>query len=222
MSLTNWSTSAYLTVNSAVITAPPFTISAWIYLNNTPAQVANIICFNASTDNTNRFNLFVNTSSVIAFGASDAGGASNFTGSTLSNGIWYHVAGVAHATNSREIFVNGVSVGTTSTSKSPIALNQTSIGCRRGLTVNNPFENSSYIAEVCIRNTNLSADDLLQVASGHSSLLVKRDSIRAYYRLVNRSVMLRNFLDSYNLSEVGSALTVADHPPIRYPKNHIV
>jgi len=82
-----------------------FTIEFWLYLNNTGLQT---IFSNLSSASSTNPHLYINAASIIYYTAN----ADRITGSTLSTGIWYHIA-LCRASGSTRLFVNGNQSGST-------------------------------------------------------------------------------------------------------------
>jgi hypothetical protein len=82
-----------------------FTIEFWLYLNNTGLQT---IFSNLSSASSTNPHLYINAASIIYYTAS----ADRITSSTLSTGIWYHIA-LCRASGSTRLFINGTQSGST-------------------------------------------------------------------------------------------------------------
>lgn len=160
------------------------------------------------------------TTNVGVFAAAAGGAATQINGTTsldTSGSIWYHIACVGTSATARELFINGVSEGTSAVSRIPSGLNQTTIGVRGGSSVNNPATNA-HLSEICIRNVALSVTDILQEVNAASSLLVLPSTILAYYKMVNTTQGGNNAFASHNCATIGT-LTTETHPRITCPKN---
>jgi hypothetical protein len=104
-----------LPVNSAttVSGATAATYAAWIYVKETPGNVANVVAENTSTAGLNRLSVGINSSMQPRIGwrvaAQDPAGTQSLltaTGTTLSLNTWYHLAGV-FSTSFRGLYLDG-------------------------------------------------------------------------------------------------------------------
>jgi hypothetical protein len=89
------------------------TYAAWIYLKETPGNVANVVAENTSAENLNRLSVGINSSMQPRIGwrvaAEDPAGTQSVltaTGTTLSLNTWYHLAGV-FSTSFRGLYLDG-------------------------------------------------------------------------------------------------------------------
>lgn len=224
MSLNGWNTTNYLRSSSAVITGAPFTFTCWARLTASTGVTRNI--FNiANTANINdRYNIIINPSNNAVFAVSStATGGVLITGTTAldtTGTVWYHIACVGAAANSRTLYVNGVSEGTSGTSNTPAGLNQTNIGIRGGSANANPGT-SIDIAELCVRNVALGIDDIAEEVATASALFVRPNTILAYYKLLDTSYLGNNLFTSFNCTLTGT-LTTSTHPRISYPRGIVI
>jgi hypothetical protein len=104
-----------LPVNSdtTVAGATAATYAAWIYVKETPGNVANVVAENTSTAGINRLSVGINSSMQPRIGwrvaAEDPAGTQSLltaTGTTLSLNTWYHLAGV-FSTSFRGLYLDG-------------------------------------------------------------------------------------------------------------------
>jgi hypothetical protein len=104
-----------LPVNSATTLAgaTAATYAAWIYLKETPGNVANVVAENTSSASLNRLSVGINSSMQPRIGwrvaAQDPVGTQSLltaTGTTLSLNTWYHLAGV-FSTSFRGLYLDG-------------------------------------------------------------------------------------------------------------------
>ena len=105
--------SGYIALGTNVPQATRVTVSAWIKIPSLPSAIAHVVCW----DNSERiFQFRVNASNQIEFIAF-VGGSPCFAtgGTTLTAGVWYHVAGVYDGTNAI-VYLAGASDGSGSAS----------------------------------------------------------------------------------------------------------
>lgn len=123
-------TSDLITRPGAIVTAPPFTFSCWVYLDALPpAANAAAMFIGESSTILNRHFLQV-TSSGLALVASKAGAGvvSSTLGPTLQIKKWHHIAGVWTSSTNRNHAVDGVFGTANTTSIIPTGINSTAIG----------------------------------------------------------------------------------------------
>lgn len=145
----------------------------------------------------------------------------NFAAATTSAGYsantWQHVAAVVASTTSRSIYLNGGNAGSNSTLvNTPPGLNTTSVGCwilssaPGGLL-------SGRLAEVAFWSAALDADEIAALAKGFSPLLIRPQSLAAYWPLVgNDSPEPDRWKNRYDLT-LTNAPAKADHPRLFLP-----
>lgn len=210
MAISGWSTSNYLQVATAPITGSPMTISGWFYITSAPGAVSNVVNICNSSNTTDRLGFFISTASKAVFNfASTSGGAIQLAGATnVTLNAWNHFACVQRTDSDREIFLNGVSDGTSSTSRTPAGLNQFTIGVRGGSSVNNAH--TGRTAEVCVRNLALSASQVLMESRGFSPILIAPQNIKSYHILLNTTLMRNNLYAGHNFTTFGT-LTNQSH-----------
>lgn len=119
-------TNDYMEATSAVLTAGPLTLAAWINVDTTGA--AQRILSISSTTGNDRWSLLVGATSVITMQVGGSGSfASLSTTNTVTAGTWHHVAGSWNTTTGQpqQVWIDGVKSGPTSSSRTPVAGNLT-------------------------------------------------------------------------------------------------
>ena len=115
-----------------VFSAYPFTMSAWVKLDTTTGSIMFISDASVSTI---QYGMFVNSGTLTLRARNTT--PDDISGSTLSTGQWYHIAGVWTSATSRELFLNGVSDGTDTSSVTYSAnVDEWSIGSLQGSAPN--------------------------------------------------------------------------------------
>lgn len=135
-----------------------------------------------------------------------------FGGTNLSTATWYSIVCVFRSATDREIYLNGVSDGTGSTSKSPSSFTS----ARAGLNGAGGQAFPGSLGEGAIWNVALSLSDIQSLGIANvSPLLVRRDALTTYLPL----------LDSGTLDLMAPAATVTgtltkdnDHPRVILPR----
>lgn len=201
----------YLEIDSAVVTAEPFTLAAWIYSDS--SSVAQGVLFIGDKDNADAYH------SLRLRGAAEGDpiGALTYDGDTAwastssgySTDTWHHACGVWSATNSRAAYIDGGSKGTNSTSQSlPQTPDRTCIG-RSGDSTPGHYM-SGYIADAAIWNAALSDAEVAVLAAGFSPLFVKPGNLVAYWPLIRDED--QDIVGGYDMTAYNTP-TIAAHPP---------
>jgi hypothetical protein len=198
--------SQYLGVASAVVTAPPLTISAWFNSDDvTATQGILSICDASST--VIMWRLIAAGAAAgdnVKFVARDAAatGTAAATGA-FTAGTWYHACGIEYATNSRAAFYNGGGKGTNVTNVAVSGVDRTGIGALYDLSPSNYM--SGLIAEVTVWKAALTDREVKLLALGVPPWLIRRGSIAAYWPLQRQWFQDRDIGGrGYNMSPVNA------------------
>lgn len=213
MAYSGWSAANRIRCASALVTAAPMTIAAWVKPASLAVQIIGGIFNSANANNGNVMAFELDASGhVIAYAGNNAAttGLATTT-TTLSAGAWGHAAGVFTSTTSRAALLNGGGKGTNVTSiAAPTSPNRTSIGLRDNAADDVPFTGS--IAEFGLWNVALDDAEVASLAAGFSPLLVRPQSLIAYVPLVRDLLDIRG-----NAFAVVGSLSQADHSPVFNP-----
>ena len=200
----------------------PFSISAWanpdnITANHTPAGVfddaasavdALYLSFAGATGG-DPVQAISASSGTFAVASSTAG---------FSAGSWQHGCAVFAATNSRAAYYNGANKGTNTTSNTPSGISRTILGKFNSNSTN--ASTDFVLAEVGMWNVALTDDEALTLSQGFSPLLVRPQSLVAYWPLYGRAGASggeESWVGAFPLTHANSP-AVVDHPPrIIYP-----
>ena len=145
----------------------PITISAWVKLDTT-TQVGGI--FNIEGDEAGSgnegFGLLVVNGEFWAYSQEVGIFDKAVSTSTLNTTEWWHVCGVFRSPTDREIYINGTSEGTNTTSVNPSTtiIDNACIGNRAN--TNNDQDFSGKIADVRIYDTDLTASQISDLYAG--------------------------------------------------------
>jgi hypothetical protein len=153
---------AFIQVNGAEPTAYPFTLAAWIKPDAINIAAQGILCA-GDTGGQSKFTIEVNNATIRL----RAQGTTNdiFTGGTVTTTSWHHVAAEFKSATSRELWVDGSSVGTgTTTSVTLPTLNALEIGRQIDSSPSNKY--TGLIADVRIYNTAIGSSAVSDLASG--------------------------------------------------------
>ena len=163
---------------SAVITAYPFTIAAWVYDDGTSTSFPFLVGCSTSgtTTNTTRLQLYLDNTGVVSAGIGANAAAATAARSTNT---WFHACGVFASTTSRAAYLNGGSKGTNASSTAfPTGMNRTSInawnaGASVGIAGN--------IAHVAIWKVALADAEVLELAAGILPTRIRPQSLISYW-----------------------------------------
>ena len=193
---------------AATITATPIPITLSYFFNKETNTATNgIYVKNASSGNNYSGTAHTSANRITAFTGITDGSYTEIIGSTAYNlNQWNHAAYVDQS-SFKELFQNGVSVGTSSVNKTPLLLNEIRIGI---FGVVNNFDGS--FAEVGIWNAALTPSEIASLAKGMTCDKVRPQSLVFYAPLV------RDLIDQKGGRTItnNNGATVANHPRI-YP-----
>lgn len=150
-----------------------------------------------------------------------AGGAATNTNTTTgyTAGTWHHALAVFTSATSRDVYIDGGSVGTNATSRAPATPDVIAVG--RNSASGTLAYMAGDIAEVAIWSGSLTADDALALARGVSPLMVRPDVLSLYAPLLSRASPEPDLMGLAALT-LGNAPAVSDHPRIYYPSAPMV
>lgn len=198
-----------LAISQAVVSATPFTVSAWFKPNNATTffNIAAITTF-GSLNHYWRLSAVGDTAGdPVRFSVKDAGTVQNASTSTgFSANVWNHAVGVAASATSRTVYLNGGSSGTNATSRTPSGVNRTYVGVGPGET--DFFDGD--IAEIAFWDVALNADEVSALSKGISPLLIRPANLVAYWPLLGRTSPEIDLIGGANLTVTGA--TASDHP----------
>lgn len=197
---------------SAVLTAMPITIAAWVK----PESVSlnhYILSLGVNAGNS-AFNLKIdNDDTVRAQSTLSGASVAAATSTTVTAGTWCHAAAVFASATSRSAYLNGGGKGTNTTSNTPAGINRTTLGCRWDTSRSNFFD--GLIAEAAIWSAALADDDIAALAKGVSPLLVRPEVIEAYWPLIGNYSPEIDLVGGFSFTLSGTA--TADHCRVAYP-----
>jgi len=203
---------SYIEATSTPVTAEPFTISCWFRAPNVTADGALVSIGNSAT--TNRFQLNVNGSVAGDPVSISTVGASTVTVNSVTAFIantWQHTAAVCTrvaGTTTLAIYLNGGGKATTTTTVSPVGINNIMIGGRWSGGTRGFFFNGQ-MSEVAIWSGALTDDQVISLSKGFAPYLVSSNNLKFYNRCLQRS---QDLSGGRTLTEVN--ITNFDHPRI--------
>lgn len=210
----DFSSSNYLSYSGAVASAVPFSVACWFMVTTASPNFDRLLSIGDQTDN-EEFTININT--LFGVGATSRTGGSGATATSSANtsqNTWAHAAGVFTSSSSRAAFLDGANKGTNSTSSTPSGLDLTVIGARANATQGSPFR--GHIAEVGLWDVALTDAEVAILGAGYSPLLVRPQSLVAYWPIGGRYSPEISLLEGFAMTVSGTP-AYADHPRIIYP-----
>lgn len=197
----------YLSASSAAASAMPLTMAAWAYPTTT--GTARVIIALDSSAGFSAFLLALSASNQVFTNASAGTGNFVTSANAVNTNAWCHACGVFSSTASREVFTDGASTATSTSSFTAPSPNGTKVGAR----LQNGVIGSQYtgfIAEVGIWSAALTASEVAALARGVSCDQVRPQSLVFYAPLIrNIADMARGITLTNN-----NTATVANHPRV--------
>jgi hypothetical protein len=205
-------------LESAVVSAAPFTMACWfnvtdalhtlMYLGDKDSD-DNRYVLNARGDLTDQVEFIARTTANTA--VSTAPGA-------YTPGVWTHACGVEGSATDHRVYINGGNKGSSTTSRVPTGMDRTTVGVRDSLT-NNGFTDGR-IAEAVIWNVALTDAEVAIISRpGFPMHRYRPESIKLYWRLGVGSPE-PDWSGNGNNGTLVNAPTIADHvgvaPPFGY------
>lgn len=134
---------------------------------------------------------------------------------------WNHGLAVFTSAVSRQAFLNGIA-GTLSTVN--VVPTGSLLYSVAAFALNGAGGRYFYgdIAELAVWNAALTADEALSLSQGHSPLLIRPQNLMSYAPLEGIYAPEPDRFTRVSLGLSGNAPTIADHPPIRRPRNRQV
>ena len=183
-------------------TAYPFTYSAWFYPTTTSIYAAIMSVVDASSA-TSYFGMMQYNDNTLAFLARAAASSNAFTTNTVNANAWNHGCCVGTSATSRDVYLNGGTAGSNTTSSNPTGIDAAAIGYMTDSTPGDYYD--GYIGEVAVWNAALSPAEVKSLSKGYSPLSIRPESLVSYVPLVRDE-------DFDRIS--GSGLTVLNTPQI--------
>ena len=213
--------SQYLS-GGAVITAlnQPMTVSLWMYGTAGTLGIPFYQGYASHSDDYRRINWYGATDGRIAVVSNRLKGNDHVAFSTVtrSTGVWFNVVGVYASETLASIYIDGGDKqSATNTLAAPTySSNQLNIGRSGGSSPT--YYCNAYIAECGMWNVALTDAEVAILAKGYSPLMVRPQSLVAYWPLIGRTSPEIDLVSSYNMTLV-NAPTAAAHQRIIYPPN---
>jgi hypothetical protein len=205
-------------LGSAIVSAYPVTIAAWMKLDDNNDALLHSCggIFRTSGASFDSWSLYVDNRSGDARKATFASAAASTfrfaVGATTINVGWNHYAAVGVSDLDRTVWLNGVSDGSNGNTNTPGSLDNTIIGVFADGNGGIEGNVGHQIAEFAIWNVALSTAELAALAKGFSPQLIRPSALVSYPPLVRNPVNLKG--TAYTVT----AATVVPHPRVIMPR----
>lgn len=207
----------FLQVNSAVVTAAPFTIVGWARTNDVNTADQGTFFLGDKDVIDQHWRLEFDTSialNPIEMTIDD--GATKIkidTTAGVSVNVWHHHAIVEAAANDHRVYLDGGFKNTSSSNSSPTGADRMAIGQIRDSSPSSAF--SGDIAHMAIWDVALSDSEIATLSFGVSPLRVHRDSLVAYWPVGGQSPERDIIVGGFDMVVNGTP-TQSEEPPIPY------
>ena len=206
-------------VGNFSITNEPITMACWAVCNVT-AGIDTVMQVGSNDEDSYYRLFFYGTGAGDPIGAQSLKvGVSNAFAETTtgySQSTLHHIAGVFASDISRSVYIDGGSKGISTTEVVLSVTNPTAaIGALKPTGVATDFLDGTA-AECGIWNVVLTDAEVAGLALGYSPLLIRPQSLVAYWPLIGRTSPEIDLVGGYDMTLV-NAPTTAAHPPVMYP-----
>lgn len=215
--------SEVLRVDSSPVTVAPWTICAWFNISTGSFQKVFGLGKTSGADS-HRATIGINSSNSYQYAVSGTEGTVGVAAGTYAGG-WTHMTAVETSASSREIYADGASLGTDSTTITPDTPNRIIIGARNDFGGFDEYANGT-IAECAIWNAALTAAEVASLGSrAVSPLLIRPASLVFYAPLIRGKTSTggddSDIVGGLTLTDVNT-VAVGDHPRMYYPRSGFV
>lgn len=208
--------SQYLETANALVSSTPCSYSVWFNTdqNYPPSQTILEIGESGTTDVLGMW--ITSSNNLIAKHDDGLGGNSARTTTGYTINTWHHAMAVFSSESDREVWLDdGGYDQETTTQNANTGMDTTSLGVAHYSPDTGFF--SGMLAEAGVWNVALTSSEVSVLAAGHSPLLVRPQSLVAYWPLIGRMSPEIDLVGGFDLTLTASP-TTADHPPtIYYP-----
>lgn len=204
---------------AAVVTAPPFTLACHCRTNDVDVTGAMMGLSRTSAAN-HYFGISIAGAAAgdfaRAFVRSGAGEVNAISSTGVTINTDHHVCGVYAASNSRFIYLDGGSKVESTTNVVPASIDQTSLGyVERNASPVYYFSGSVW--EAAIWNAALTDREVAALANAYSPLLIRPQSLVAYWPLFGRTSPEIDLLGGFPMTLTGTV--ISNHGRMIYPAN---
>jgi hypothetical protein len=214
--------SQFLQNSSGLITATPLTLATWFQATNTTALHILLSLGNSlAAFSRNNFQLRADGATagdpITAYTGITASSSAASSTAGYSSNTWHHAAGVFASATDRRAFLNGTNKGTNATNRVPTGIDRTNAGGSNQLTTS--FMDGR-LAEAAAWNVALADDEIAMLGRGFSPLLVRPQSLVAYWPLFGRQSPEIDPRGRFELTVTGA--TQADHCRTFRPRRSVI
>lgn len=209
----------YLEISTALVTAVPLTMTAWVYADTTASPDQTVLSIGSTTLVT--FFLLglenaANNQRVKAATINNSGDyIQGSSATTWSPNQWLHVAGVFASTNQHTAYLNGVAGTTSSTAAvmpTPGALDRTTIGSI--LMGGRQDYVSGRQAETCLYTAALTTKEIAALATGARCGRVRPTALLGYWPLWGQHSPELNLGTNHTGMTLVNGPTASRHAPV--------
>ncbi len=201
--------SQYLEYAGAIVSAPPFTIATFGWIDNFDSYQTLVSLTDPDTQNIHE--LYITTNERIS-ALSNSGSSSQSQSTGVQAQQWHHFTGVWATTTSRLVYLDGVA-GSENTDNVAPTVTTTNVGVEKFNSGTAGLLDGS-LAEMGIWNVALTVAELLILAAGYSPLFVRPQNLTLYMPLIRDDD--EDIVGGLSFSSSGSP-TVSAHPRIIRP-----
>jgi hypothetical protein len=199
-------------VNSAPITAVPFSMGCWFRSNDATPNQALVFIGNSGVTNNYWMLRYRGATGAVQLLRDDGSGVDTIaTSTTVTTGVWAHACATFTAVNNVAVYLNGGGKNTSAVSRTPTGINRISIGRFGNSTPGNYM--SGDIQEVFVYSSiALSDEGVTGLAKARSPSTFRRSRLVLYQDLIreiNRP--------GIGLIMTASGTTVSNHNRMIYP-----
>lgn len=216
MSRGSFSASNYLNATT-VVTAPPFSISAWFKPTSITSTQCVVQVGNGPTGSNDGYQLFMTATSFLRARSqltASTGGPNSTT--TMNNNLWNHGLGVFTSATSSTIYLNGGGSATANPAVTPGTVASVNFGYH--VSTNAPADPfSGLLGEVAIWNATLDANDAIMLASGASPLSIRSSNLVGYWPLDGISSPETDLSGQFNAATITGSPTYGVDSPLIAP-----
>lgn len=210
----------YLLHADPIITAYPFSVSAWVRPGNAGnMQTVFEIC---DKDVANQFIRLQLAGSVagdpVRISRNDGGTGDNSDSATgYTTNTWYHIAATIANATTCTVYINGVgTAGSGVSTNFPSNPDQIAIGASRTSVPGSPY--GGRIARLVVRNVELTAEEVLSEKNGTPPQCIRPGSIKCLLWMRDAGD-LTSIIDgntrTFSAQSVGASVTSEEDPPVR-------
>lgn len=211
-------TPKYGTNANGIVTAAPFSMSAWCRPTGTTADRYIVTVGDTASDNENMgLYMIATTNKIRAFSRSGGSSSEAESSAGASSGSWAHAGGVWSAANSRAAYLDGANKGTNAVSVTPTSIDTCRVGILARSSITSTLCFVGDLAEVAIWSAALDDAEMAALGKGFCPQLIRPQSLVAYWPILgNLSPEQDRWVSKFDLTLTGSPAK-ADHTRMFYP-----